>query len=135
VARHAVALVVVCGLFGISVGGCDDDGDSPQGHAWCDRADRGCVGITEDDLGADWPFSLPAGALSCKRGGAITLAVRSERLNLNATGDGAYGLNPAAHDRGYAPPYAIWQWDDESHALDLRKSLKPVIDRGRELCG
>jgi hypothetical protein len=132
VRRYALVLIG-CGLVGISVGGCD--GAGRERHAWCGSTDRACVAISRQDLGPDWPFSLREGALSCKRDGAITFAVRRDAVGIDATGDEVFGLNRAAHELGYAPPYPIWQWGDGSRAPDLRKSLKIVLERGRELCG
>jgi hypothetical protein len=49
------------------------------------------------------------------------------------TADETFGLNQRPRSAGFPPPFPIWHWDD-AEALDLRKSLVPLIDRGRELC-
>jgi hypothetical protein len=122
-------------LVGLSLGACDDAAESPGRHADCRRTDRACVSIERRDFGADWPFSVDAGWLACMPGRAITLALLDAQSGPPAAGDDAFGLNRAAHERGYSPPYPIWEWDAASPATDLRKSMRSIIETGLELCG
>jgi hypothetical protein len=82
-----------------------------------------CVVVHREDVGEDWPFSVGSGLLACRRGEVVTFRAEDE----------TFGLNREASRAGFPPPFRIWHWDN-AEALDLRKSLKPLIERGRELC-
>jgi Protein of unknown function (DUF2511) len=82
--------------------------------------------ITRAEYGADWPFVVPAGTLSCQPSGA-----NDGRLLVTFdVGDGIeYALNGQAKDFGF-PELDESVLSPEAGPVDTL----PLIDRGLDLC-
>lgn len=95
----------------------------------CLLAVIGCGGagveVTEKEYGDDWPLTVESAELRCEEPSVVI-----------AEADGTtYALNGAAQQEGYPPVDPIWRDDPEApEGVDMKVSLRPLNDRGLELC-
>jgi hypothetical protein len=87
--------------------------------------------VERSEFGDPWPLTVEAGDLSCEPPGAVFFTVGGVRYSVN-------GLAKARrfNARDIEP---IWARDEElirttKGTADFRKSIGPLIERGRELC-
>jgi len=78
---------------------------------------------SQDDLGDDWPLTVPNGRIECRDG--LHIVIRTDR--------GLYPLNGSAASSGrYHDLIDIWR--DHPDVDGMRVSLAPLLEIGRELC-
>lgn len=86
--------------------------------------------VERSDLGDEWPLTVEAGELSCEAPGAVFFTVGGVR----------YSVNGLAEAKRFAAKdiRPIWAQDAklmrQTIGEDMRKSIMPLIQRGRELC-
>jgi hypothetical protein len=79
--------------------------------------------VSQDDLGDDWPLTVPNGRIECRDG--LHIVIRTDR--------GLYPLNGSAASSGrYHDLIDIWR--DHPDVDGMRVSLAPLLEIGRELC-
>jgi hypothetical protein len=84
------------------------------------------VEVTRDEFGEEWPLTVEVARLWCERPRAVLLEA-----------DGTtYGLNGAGQALGHPSPEPIWRDDPDAPegTSGIKVSLRPLINRGLELC-
>jgi hypothetical protein len=106
--------------------GCSSDGQPARTPALPTATPRDAGYITAAEFGDAWPFTVPAGTLTCTPSGKAD----GRLLVTFGTGDGIeYGINGSARDFGFPDP-------DETIVTDYPdlSGLDPIIERGLRLC-
>jgi hypothetical protein len=81
--------------------------------------------VTREELGDDWPLTVDSAWVWCQ----------SDQTILMRADGHTYGLNGPAQDAGYPSPDPIWRDDPNMpDGVDAKISLRPLINRGMELC-
>jgi hypothetical protein len=104
----SVQRLVLLAAVALVIQGCGDSLESPSGPGY----------VSRDDLGKAWPLTVDAGVLNCLEYGDVTFTANGTLYAVTALAPGD-DIDPIRAD---APRGG-------------KKGLRPLVLRGRKLCG